>query len=151
MKRINILLSLIVMMGITGCSEQKAEEPDQKQHSVTKVHTENLVSQSASETARKEIKKRKDVSNVNAVNTDKELLVALEIEQYERFHIKKTVKEVKAELKKNFPNYKIEVTADSKIFLELDRLQSKMKKDKLDNKTLKKEHKDLKKLMKEKP
>lgn len=150
MKRMKVLISLVVMMSLAGCTEQKAKESEPKP-SVTNVHSNTLVSQSPSVTAREEIKKRKDVSNVKAVNTDKELLVALEIEQYERFHIKKTVKEVKAELKRNFPSYKIEVTADSKIFLELDKLQRKMKKDRLDNKMLKKEHKDLKILMKEKP
>ncbi|MEC2056374.1 YhcN/YlaJ family sporulation lipoprotein [Peribacillus psychrosaccharolyticus] len=149
MKRIKILLSLFVMLGLAGCTDQKAKEPDQKP-SVTKVHTKTLVSQSPSVTAREEIKKRKDVSNVKAVNTDKELLVALEIEQFDRLHIKKTVKEVKSKLKKTFPNHKIEVTADSKIFLELDKLQSKIEKNKLDTKSLKKEHNDLKKLMKEK-
>lgn len=150
MKHIKILLSLVVMMSLAGCTDQNAKESDPKP-SVTNVHSKTLVSQSPSVTAREEIKKRRDVSNVKAVNTEKELLVALEIEQFDRLHIKKTVKEVKSELKKNFPNYKIEVTADSKIFLELDKLQTKMKKDKLDNKTLKKEHKDLKKLMNEKP
>lgn len=149
MKWIKIFLSLVVMMSLAGCMEQKTKEPDQKP-SVTNVQSKTLVSQSPSVIAREEIKKRKDVSNVKAVNTEKELLVALEIEQFDRLHIKKTVKEVKSKLKKTFPNHKIEVTADSKIFLEIDKLQSKIEKNKLDTKSLKKEHKDLKKLMKEK-
>lgn len=149
MKRIKILLSLVVLISLAGCTEQKAKDSDQKP-SVTNVHSKTLVSQSPSVTAREEIKKRKDVSNVKAVNTEKELMVALEIEQFDRIHVKKTVKEVKAKLKKTFPHHKIEVTADSKIFLELDKLQSKIEKNKLDTKSLKKEHKDLKKLMKEK-
>lgn len=150
MKHIKILLSLIVMMSLAGCTDQNAKESDPKP-SVTNVHSKTVVSQSPSVTAREEIKKRKDVSNVKAVNTEKELLVALEIEQFDRLHIKKTVKEVKSKLKKTFPNHKVEVTADSKIFLEIDKLQSKIEKNKLDTKTLKKEHKDLKKLMNEKP
>ena len=149
MKRIKVLLSLVVLISLAGCTEQKAKDSDQKP-SVTNVQSKTLVSQSPSVTARKEIKNRKDVSNVKAVNTEKELMVALEIEQFDRIHVKKTVKEVKAKLKKIFPNHKIEVTADSKIFLELDKLQSKIEKNKLDTKSLKKEHKDLKKLMKEK-
>ncbi|MEK3797225.1 YhcN/YlaJ family sporulation lipoprotein [Peribacillus sp. FSL H8-0477] len=150
MKHIKILLSLVVMMSLAGCTDQNAKESDPKP-SVTNVHSKTVVSQSPSVTAREEIKKRKDVSNVKAVNTEKELLVALEIEQFDRLHIKKTVKEVKSKLKKTFPNHKVEVTADSKIFLEIDKLQSKIEKNKLDTKTLKKEHKDLKKLMNEKP
>jgi len=149
MKSIKVLLSLVAIIGITGCADQKTKDPEQKQHSVTKVHTKDLVSQSVSEATKNEIKKRKDVSSVAAVNTDKELLVAIEIEQFDRFHVKKTVKKVKSELKKTYPNYKIEVTADSKIFLELSKLQTKIEKDKFDNKKLKEEHKDLIKLMKE--
>lgn len=150
MKHIKILLSLVVMMSLAGCTDQNAKESDPKP-SVTNVHSKTVVSQSPSVTAREEIKKRKDVSNVKAVNTEKELLVALEIEQFDRLHIKKTVKEVKSKLKKTIPNHKVEVTADSKIFLEIDKLQSKIEKNKLNTKTLKKELKDLKKLMNEKP
>ncbi|MFC0270421.1 hypothetical protein ACFFIX_02970, partial [Metabacillus herbersteinensis] len=82
--------------------------------------------------------------------TDKELLLAVKVDQFDRFRLKKIEKKVKSDLEKTYPDHKIEVSTDSKIFLELEQLEQKLQKDKTKMKTLKKEFDKIKSLMKEK-
>ena len=89
------------------------------------------------------------ISEVMAVNTDKDILVAIKVKQFDRFQLKKIEKNIKTELEKQYPNYSILVSADQKMYFELVKLDEKIQKNTLSMKDLKKDTKKIKSLMKE--
>ncbi|WP_026562852.1 YhcN/YlaJ family sporulation lipoprotein [Bacillus sp. J37] len=151
-KIVNIGLFLIVIIGLgsgcTGNQNQFATNNDDAE--IVKVHTSKPIDQSVSNEAKEKVIKEKEVSGVKAVNTDKELLLAVKVDQFDRFRLKNIEKKVKSDLEKAYPNHKIIVSTDSKMYLELEQLEQKLQKDKTEKKTLKKEFDKIKSLMKEK-
>ncbi|MCY8234757.1 YhcN/YlaJ family sporulation lipoprotein [Priestia endophytica] len=150
-KKLKVCLFLIVLFvfgsGCTGNQEQSAKE-NQDTH-IAKVHTNHPVDQSVANQAKGKTIKREEVTGVKAVNTDKELLVALKVEQFDRFRLKTIKKNVKSNLEKTYPDYKVFVSTDQKIFLELEQLEQKLQKDQPKKKILNKEFDEIKSLMKE--
>ncbi|MEH7382981.1 YhcN/YlaJ family sporulation lipoprotein [Bacillus sp. JJ1533] len=117
--------------------------------SITQITAKKSTNQSTANQAEELLIKRDDVTGVRGVNTNQELLIAITVPQIDRFQLKSIEKNVKEELKKKFPDYKIQVSTDQKIFLELDILERKLEKEKTGEKELKKELGKIKTLMKE--
>ncbi|MCC3355941.1 YhcN/YlaJ family sporulation lipoprotein [Bacillus sp. REN16] len=133
---------------LTGCKE-KMDSVQNQSTSITKISAKKTTSQSIANQAKELIIKRDDVSGVRGVNTDQELLVAIMVPQIDRLQLKTIEKNVKKALKKEFPEYKIQVSTDQKIFLELDILEKNLENGKTGEKGLKKEIGNIKSLMKE--
>ncbi|WP_026700798.1 YhcN/YlaJ family sporulation lipoprotein [Salibacterium aidingense] len=148
MKTINILLIIFLFIGLgSGC----AENPNNamKDNGITKVQNVSM-DQSLSNKAKEKVTEMEDITEAKAVNADKELVLAVKIKQLRRFQIKSIEKKVKTNLKKWFPNEKIEASTDLKIFLELGELEDKLQENDTNPKKLKKELQKIKNLMKEK-
>ncbi|MGM0878975.1 MAG: YhcN/YlaJ family sporulation lipoprotein, partial [Bacillota bacterium] len=111
-KRLNIGFFLIVVIGLgSGCAgnqNQFANNDDDA--NIVKVHTSKPIDQSVANQAKEKVIKEEEISDVKAVNTDKELLVAIKVNQFDRFRLKKIEKKVKEELEKTYPDYKILVS-----------------------------------------
>ncbi|MDR4889558.1 YhcN/YlaJ family sporulation lipoprotein [Fredinandcohnia sp. QZ13] len=133
---------------LTGCKENIDSVKNQST-SITKISAKKSTNQTTANHAKELVIKRDDVTGVRGVNTDKELLIAITVPQIDRFQLKTIEKNVKEELKKKYPDYKIEVSTDQKIFLELDILERKIEEGKTGKKELKKEFGNIKRLMKE--
>ncbi|KAB2495589.1 YhcN/YlaJ family sporulation lipoprotein [Priestia endophytica] len=150
-KKLKVCLFLIVLFlfgsGCTGNQEQSAKE--NQDTNIVKVHTNNPIGQSVANQVKEKTIKREEVTGVKAVNTDKELLVALKVKQFDRFQLKNIKKKVKSDLEKMYPDHKVFVSTDQKIYLELEQLEQKLQKDQPKKKILNKEFDEIKSLMKE--
>jgi len=117
--------------------------------SITNINAKKSINQTTANQAKELVIKRDDVTGVRGVNTNKELLIAIMVPQMDRFQLKAIEKSVKEELTKEYPDYKVQVSTDQKMFLELDILERKLEKGKTGEKELKKELGNIKSLMKE--
>ncbi|MGG0413400.1 YhcN/YlaJ family sporulation lipoprotein [Peribacillus simplex] len=146
-----IFLLLLTVIGlVSGCNRNQTQSgEDHKDLSISQVHTSKPINQSVANQAKKKVIKEEDISDVKAVNTDKELLIAIKVENFERFRLKKIEKNVKSDLEKVYPDHKILVSTDSKMYLELDQLEQKIQKDKTNRGELEKSFNKIKSLMKE--
>ncbi|MEK5443623.1 YhcN/YlaJ family sporulation lipoprotein [Fredinandcohnia sp. FSL W7-1320] len=139
---------LIVFAFITGCKENMDSVKNQST-SITNINAKKSINQTTANQAKELVIKRDDVTGVRGVNTNKELLIAIMVPQMDRFQLKAIEKSVKEELTKEYPDYKVQVSTDQKMFLELDILERKLEKGKTGEKELKKELGNIKSLMKE--
>ncbi|PLS18202.1 hypothetical protein CVD28_07890 [Bacillus sp. M6-12] len=140
--RSSLILILIIGFG-TGCAGNL------NNNHITKVHVTKPINQSVANEAKEKVIRKDEISGVKAVNTDKELLLAIKVDNFDRFRLKKIEKNVKTELEKVNPDYKVFISGDSKIYLEIQKLEQKLDKNKEQMKTLKKEISEIKSLMKE--
>jgi Sporulation lipoprotein YhcN/YlaJ (Spore_YhcN_YlaJ) len=149
--KFKIFLLLLTIIGLgSGCNENQNQLGDNnKDLSISQVHTSKPINQSVANQVKEKIITKEEISDVKAVNTDKELLVAIKVNQFDRFRLKKIEKKVKSDLEKAYPDHKILVSTDSKMYLELDQIEQKLQKDKTNMKNLKKDLNTIKSLMKE--
>ncbi len=140
---------LLVMMifALAGCqiNNQQTEHPI-----IAKTATDESMKQIRANEAVEKVLQREEVVRANAINTDKLILLAFEVEQFERFNLKTIEKQIKKQLKKEFDNMEVVVSYDPKIMLEIEKLQNKLQSGDITEKTLKKEAKKIVKLKKEK-
>ncbi|MDW7617497.1 YhcN/YlaJ family sporulation lipoprotein [Peribacillus simplex] len=146
-----MFLLLLAVIGLgSGCNRnQNQSGEDHEDLSISQVHTSKPINQSVANQAKKKVITEEDISDVKAVNADKELLIAIKVENFERFRLKKIEKNVKSDLEKEYPDHKILVSTDSKMYLELDQLEQKIQKDNTKRKELEKDFNKIKSLMKE--
>ncbi|QNG59932.1 YhcN/YlaJ family sporulation lipoprotein [Bacillus sp. PAMC26568] len=152
MKTLNICLIIVAAIGIgSGCNgNQNQLGSDNNDMNIEYVHTSKPIDQSVANQSKEKVIKEEEISGVKAVNTDKELLLAVKVDQFDRFRLKDIKKKVKADLEKVYPEYEIFVSTDQKIYLELEQLEQKLQKDHTQKKSLKKSFDKIKSLMKEK-
>lgn len=150
--KMKISFLLLTAIGLcSGCAgNQKQFTNNNDDANVVKVHTKKPVDQSIANEAKEKVMKREEISSAKAVNTDKEILLAVKVDNFDRFRLKEIEKKVKSDLKEEYTDYKILVSTDSKMYMELEQLEHKLQEDKLKWEALKKEFDKIKNLMKEK-
>ncbi|WP_342600624.1 YhcN/YlaJ family sporulation lipoprotein [Psychrobacillus sp. FSL H8-0483] len=150
-KNLKVGLLILMVIGLcTGCNGNQDQNTDSNEDlNVSQVKISKPISQSVANQATENVSMEDEISDVMAVNTDKELLVAIKVKQFDRFQLKKVEKNIKSNLEKLYPNYKILVSADQKMYVELVKLQGKLQKNTLSMKDLEKDIKKIKSLMKE--
>ncbi|MFE4240341.1 YhcN/YlaJ family sporulation lipoprotein [Peribacillus butanolivorans] len=150
MKTLKTFLFLITVIGfVSGCSGNSNQIDNNKNLNISKVHTSSPIEQSVANQAKDRLLAEEEVSDVKAVNSDKELLVAVKVDNFDRFRLTSIKKQAQSELENMFPDYKILISTDQKMFLELDQLEQKLEKDKTKMDSLKKDFKKIKSLIKE--
>ncbi|MCM3735475.1 YhcN/YlaJ family sporulation lipoprotein [Bacillus cytotoxicus] len=156
--RIITLLFLLLFSFLSGCNSPldkkvKKEANEKEEHKATKEDTKlkqvsmESVNQSIANQAKDAIFNMEEIIDVKAVNSDNELYVAAKPEHHERFQLKKLKKEMKQTLEKKYPNSKIYVSTDKKIFMLLDKLETKIKNKEADKDDIKKQLKIVKEEM----
>ncbi|MFS0673736.1 YhcN/YlaJ family sporulation lipoprotein [Ornithinibacillus sp. 179-J 7C1 HS] len=150
--KLKILLLLLIIIGIgSGCNENQNQMGyNNKDLSISQVHTSKPFDQSIANQAKEKMITKDEITDVRAVNTDKELLVAIKVENFNRFRLKTIEKTVKSDLEKIYPNHKVVVSSDKKMFWELEKIEQRLQKNNTNKKSLKKDLKKLKSLIKEK-
>ena len=150
-KNLKVGLLILMVIGLcTGCNGNQDQDTDANEDlNVSQVKISKPISQSVANQATENVSMEDEISDVMAVNTDKELLVAIKVKQFDRFQLKKVEKNIKSNLEKLYPDYTILVSADQKMYFELVKLQGKLQKNTLSMKDLEKEIKKIKSLMKE--
>ncbi|WP_020061706.1 YhcN/YlaJ family sporulation lipoprotein [Bacillus sp. 123MFChir2] len=156
--RIITLLFLLFFSFLSGCNSPldkkvKKEANEKEEHQTNKKDTplknvsmENI-DQSIANQAKDQIFNMEEVIDVKSVNFNNELYVAAKPEHHERFQLKKLKKEMKQTLKKTYPNLKVYVSMDKKVFMLLDKLETKIKNKEADKKEIKKQLKVVKEEM----
>ncbi len=115
----------------------------------TNISTKGSLDQSISNNAKQSLSQHKEITTINAVNTDKKLVIAIEVHHNERFRLAKFRKKMHKKMEKVFPDQKIELSTDKKIVIETNQLEKKIRQGNISKKKLKKEVKHLIKLMNE--
>jgi|SRR5690606_37087746 len=148
--KVKIFLSILIVIGLgSGCNGNENQLGDNNDSRISQIHTSKPIEQSVSNHAKEKIMTKEEISDVKAVNTDKELLVAVKVENFNRFRLKNIEKSVKSELEEMYPDYKVIVSSDKKMFWELEKIEQKLQQNDTNKKNLKKDLNKLKSLMKE--
>ncbi len=149
--KLKILLLLLTIIGIgSGCNENQNQMGyNNNDLSISQVHSSKPIDQSVANRAKEKMITKDEITDVRAVNTDKELLAAIKVENFNRFRLKTIEKTVKSDLEKIYPNYKVVVSSDKKMLWELEKIEQRLKKNNTNKKSLKKDLKKLENLIKE--
>ncbi|WP_157087755.1 YhcN/YlaJ family sporulation lipoprotein [Oceanobacillus damuensis] len=115
----------------------------------TKISNESIFSQEPSNQAKDKLSNHDEISAVKAVNTDKNIVIAIEVDHHERFTLSQIEKKYKKEMEDKFKDKKVEFSTDKKIVLELEKLEQDIKDNTITKKELEKELKKIVKLSKE--
>ncbi len=144
------MITLILSVTI-GCNPDSGAEGTNNKNDVeyTQVRT-NTLDQQASNHIKEKLSENNEVTAIYAVNTAKTIVVAMEFHQIKQLQLPKLRKKYTTKIEEMYPNHKVEVSTDQKLIFELERLEEKIDKNDISQKKLKKEIKDLTKLMKEK-
>ncbi|MED4452282.1 YhcN/YlaJ family sporulation lipoprotein [Metabacillus fastidiosus] len=143
-----IIYIFFLVIVIAGCSGMHKNEEANKSN-VTDVSFKNSHDQSVTEKMKQLLENEEEVKNIRAVNSDKELLIAAEINHMDRFRLKEIQQKLEKKVKKQYEDYKVTISTDKKIFLELEQLENKMRTENLSKKKFEKEMNRIKNLSKE--
>lgn len=126
-KRLLSVITIFTLVILVGCNQEE-KQSKMKNVNYTTVKNNVVVDQSPSAKAEDLVKAREETTEVIAVNSKKELILAFNVQTFDRFQLDKSEADVKKELKKEFPNHEVLVSTDKKVFLELEALKGKMNK-----------------------
>lgn len=147
--KISLLIFTVIGFG-SGCNSTQNQLVEDNDHlSISQVHTKKPINQSVANHTKEVIVMKEGISDVKAVNTDKDLLVGIKVDNFDRFQLKKIKKDVQSDIDKMYPNHQVTVSTDQKMYWELDKLEQRLKKDNTTMKNLKKDINKIKSLMKE--
>ncbi|MDL4842178.1 hypothetical protein [Aquibacillus rhizosphaerae] len=145
---LSILLVIIVLSGCNSEDDNRIVRKDSDEN-ITKINKQTHIEQAITNKAKEIIQSKSEVTGVRGVNTNKDLLLAIEVTQIEQFNEQNLEDEVAKSLEKNYPDLTIEVSSDKKIFIELNELELKIQEDKVNKKELEDQFNKIKKLMNE--
>lgn len=145
MKQINLfLICSFVLFAFTACNT--------KNHEKTSPLHEDDFSQldlSPSKKAIDELQEIEEISNVHAVNNDKNLLIVFTTDSLDRIQLENIEKKAKKHLKKEIKDHKIHLSTDEKLVLEMEQLNAEIDNESITKKELDKDVDHLIKLSKE--
>ncbi|WP_053074927.1 hypothetical protein [Ornithinibacillus californiensis] len=145
-----IIIGIILMVSIIGCSDDSTSQRNKDNSvNITQISAKNNYNQHFSNEAKQTLSQKEDITKVVAVNTDKLLVIAIEVPHHERFNLKKVNKDLSKEMDEKFKDLTVELTTDKKIVLELEKLEGQLRKNEISKKELKKQLKHISKLLKE--
>ena len=152
MKRKWLLIIVVPLLILTSCKNEPTidtSSEERQQVELTKISSNQNIKQVPSNKAKEKLRNYEELTKIKAINTEQDMLIAFDIDHHERFSLDQFEKELKKEMKKEFPNLNVHVSSDKKILLELERIEKKLQNNDLTDKKLKKELKDIIKLSKE--
>lgn len=145
-----ILISFIsILFVLIGCnnSEEPRTVSENSNGSITKISNTKPINQSITNEAKEYVLEKDEVTEIRGVNTEKDMLMAIVVKPLQQFNEQDIESEVKKSLEKKYPQKKIEVSSDKKIFIELNKLEKEIEKDDLNQKELEKRFNKIKKLI----
>ncbi|SFB35196.1 hypothetical protein SAMN04488072_11821 [Lentibacillus halodurans] len=150
MKTLKILLTLGLICLLIGCTTNNNTSENNQNVNFSTISANSSIDQTASNQAKKRLSQREVITSVNAVNTDKQMIMAFEIEHNKRFQLTDIRKDIQKNMNKEFSDLKVEVSTDKKLVLEIGKLEEKIDQANISKKKLQKEVDRLIKLMKDK-
>lgn len=136
---------------LSGCGQV---EPDTINNGIRPVkmstsESQQTIDQDEANKAKNILLKKDQVKLVRSVQSKDLLIAAVELEHWNTFKSKTLTKEMKKTLEKEINIKNVEVTADHKIFIELEKLEEKIINHDISKKKLDKELQQINQLMKE--
>ncbi|GGC94621.1 hypothetical protein GCM10007216_26650 [Thalassobacillus devorans] len=144
-----LLTGILVFAFLMGCQDGNNEET-QDLNEPMQMANNNKLNQAVSEQADRSLRNKNNLTDVQVVNDDKQLLIAAQIPHNERFHMKKIEKDLTKQAEEKFPDYQVTLSLDKKIHLEVMQLKKQIAEGSIDQKKLSNELDRLIKLSKEK-
>jgi hypothetical protein len=125
------IISIIAL--IAGCNTndsvlEPAGTPN-NDINLMKISKNHEVDQHISNQAKESMRKYAEITTAKAVNTDKKMLMSVEVEHNERLNLARIEEQLKKEMEEQFPNITVELSTDKKIVIELDKLEKELQKD----------------------
>src|SRR5699024_4404157 len=122
------IISMIAM--IVGCNTndyvlEPAGTPN-NDINLMKISKNDELDQHISNQAKDSLRKYAEITTAKAVNTDKKMLMAVEVKHNERFNLVNIQKQLQNEMEEQFPHITVEFSTDKKIILELDKLENEL-------------------------
>lgn len=151
MKRIWTAVVLIFFIIAAGCNQQE----DQGKHSspdnlnIVQTKRDAAIDQTVANRAKRQVIQRDEVTEVHAVNSKKDLLVAVKLKTLATFNAQQLAEEITKQLEKQYPKHHIQVSSDKKIFNEVVELENQLSQGKAHRKTLEKKMKRIDSFMKQ--
>ncbi|SDQ65748.1 hypothetical protein SAMN05216232_2962 [Virgibacillus subterraneus] len=153
MNSYQILFTLGIIFFLFGCNPNTDSDPSQNGQidgvNFTNISTEASIDQSVSNSAKQSLSQHKEITNIYAVNTEGDLVIAIEVHHNERFKLAKIRKNLHKKMEKVFRDHKVQLSTDQKIVIETKRLEKQIQNRDISKKKLEKEVKHLIKLMNE--
>lgn len=148
-----IFFLLLALLLFSGCAENDRNETltptgDQPLE-LTKLSTNKMINQQPSNDAKDFISQYEEVAGIFAVNDDKQLMIAIDVDHQDRFDLTDIEKALKKKAEDNFSDMTITLSTDQKLWIEIEQLEHKLQSNKISKKELSKQISDLKSLLKE--
>ncbi|MEM5595059.1 hypothetical protein AAHH67_31295 [Niallia circulans] len=87
--KVKILFFILILIGMgSGCNGNQNQLDNYNDLSISQVHTSKPIDQSVANHAKEKIITKEEISDVKAVNTNNELLVAIKVRNFNRFRLK---------------------------------------------------------------
>lgn len=147
-------LLIVSIFTLTGCMNNNDEQSlqrtgDNQNLELIKLQSAGINDQQAANQAKQIISEYEEVTHVRAVNAGEHLLIAIDVEHFERFELDEIERDLQEKVKKNFSNMKVTLSTDQKILLELEKLENQIETQRIDHDKLEKKVKELVSLSKE--
>lgn len=140
----NLLFLILLSLLISGCNiggQQEEVKP-------LFIGEKNDLNQNTADEAKQIVLSMKEVIEVKGVNVKENIYIATKVTHFNRLFLDRIRKDAHDKLKKRFPDAKIHVSTDKKVFLELEELEKKLYKNKVEEEKLEKEINRIEKFMK---
>ncbi|WP_077325845.1 YhcN/YlaJ family sporulation lipoprotein [Virgibacillus siamensis] len=134
---------------LIGCSATDNSTGQEDGVNLSYITSNHKIDQHDSNRAKKMLHNQDPITSIHAVNTEKKLLIAIEIKHHHRFALSKIEKNLQKKVTKAFPNKKVELSTDKKMVIELNRLEKDIDSGNISKKKLNKKINQLVTLMHE--
>ena len=121
-KKVIALITILFVM--VGCNNQPNALDETPEVEMTKINNPTSIDQDVSNQVKTRLGQDEHITKVHAVNTDKQLAIAIEIKHMKRFGLKEMKKKLTKKVEKAFPKMDVNLSTDKKIILELEQLEN---------------------------
>lgn len=148
------VLAAVILIS-AGCANQQSQPQSQQSgtpHSnqATPVKWEEQTDQKPAGQARRYISEhRKEVTDVHAINSKKELLITVKLKTFANFSAQQITKKIQKHLQKRNPQRKVQVSSDKKIYQQITKTEAQIRQGQIKAKALKERIKKINKFYKE--
>jgi len=124
-----IMLLTAFLLLTAGCSQKGHQDRLAliKATNPAPLHISKQDSANAVQSIKKDVRSFPEIYDVAVIKGKRTTLIAYKVKHMQRFRMKAIEKRLNNRLEKKYPNEKFTVSSDYKIFLEVIRLQEKMK------------------------
>ena len=149
-----VMTTFLSILLLAACMNNGGEESlkpsgENQDLELMKLSSTGMNDQQASNQAKEILSEYEEITAVRAVNAGEHLLIAIEVEHFERFDLDNIERDLRKKVKRNFRDMKVTLSTDQKILLELEELENEIENRTMNHEQLKKRVKKLVDLSKE--